>query len=219
MAEREKFGSRLGFILVSAGCAIGIGNVWKFPYICGMYGGAAFILMYLVFLVVLGLPIMVCEFTVGRGSRRGMGKAFEQLEPKGSRWHSLKWISILGCYLLMMFYTMVGGWMLYYAYKMATGQLSGLSKDKISGAYDQMLQSPGTMAFWMMVAIVVSLIVCAMGVQNGVERITKVMMLGLLFIMMVLALRSVTLTGGALALVWPSAASRFSTSVWVAMPA
>ena len=108
MAEREKFGSRLGFILVSAGCAIGIGNVWKFPYICGMYGGAAFILMYLVFLVVLGLPIMVCEFTVGRGSRRGMGKAFEQLEPKGSRWHSLKWISILGCYLLMMFYTMVG---------------------------------------------------------------------------------------------------------------
>ena len=121
MAEREKFGSRLGFILVSAGCAIGIGNVWKFPYICGMYGGAAFILMYLVFLVVLGLPIMVCEFTVGRGSRRGMGKAFEQLEPKGSRWHSLKWISILGCYLLMMFYTMVGGWMLYYAYLEAFG--------------------------------------------------------------------------------------------------
>lgn len=148
MAEREKFGSRLGFILVSAGCAIGIGNVWKFPYICGMYGGAAFILMYLVFLVVLGLPIMVCEFTVGRGSRRGMGKAFEQLEPKGSRWHSLKWISILGCYLLMMFYTMVGGWMLYYAYLEAFGKLSGLDSGGITQFFTNMLSQPGTLTIW-----------------------------------------------------------------------
>lgn len=112
MKEREKFGSRLGFILVSAGCAIGIGNVWKFPYITGIYGGAAFILMYLVFLVALGLPIMVCEFTVGRGSRMGMGKALDTLEPKGTKWHHMKWISIFGSFLLMMFYTMVGGWML-----------------------------------------------------------------------------------------------------------
>ena len=121
MKEREKFGSRLGFILVSAGCAIGIGNVWKFPYITGIYGGAAFILMYLVFLVALGLPIMVCEFTVGRGSRMGMGKALDTLEPKGTKWHRMKWISILGSFLLMMFYTMVGGWMLKYAFMEATG--------------------------------------------------------------------------------------------------
>ena len=139
MATREKFSSRLGFILVSAGCAIGIGNVWKFPYITGMYGGAGFILMYLAFLVVLGLPIMVCAFTVGRGSTMGMVKAFEKLEPQGTKWHHLKWISILGSYLLMMFYTMVGGWMLYYAYIEATGKLAGLSSDAVSGAFSNML--------------------------------------------------------------------------------
>ena len=115
MKERETFGSRLGFLLVSAGCAIGIGNVWKFPYICGQYGGAAFIVIYLIFLAVLGLPILICEFAVGRASRKGMAAAFEILQPKGTKWHRLKWISILGCYLLMMFYTMVAGWMLYYA--------------------------------------------------------------------------------------------------------
>ena len=168
MKEREKFGTRLGFILVSAGCAVGLGNVWKFPYICGENGGAAFIIIYLFFLLLLGFPIIMCEFAVGRASGVGTGMCFDKLEPKGGRWHRFKWGAIGGSYILMMFYTMVGGWMLYYAYKMATGQLSGLSKDKISGAYDQMLQSPGTMAFWMMVAIVVSLIVCAMGVQNGV---------------------------------------------------
>ena len=128
MKEREKFGSRLGFILVSAGCAIGIGNVWKFPYITGIYGGAAFILMYLVFLVALGLPIMVCEFTVGRGSRMGMGKALDTLEPKGTKWHRMKWISILGSFLLMMFYTMVGGWMLKYAFMEATGTFIGFGR-------------------------------------------------------------------------------------------
>ena len=195
MKEREKFGTRLGFILVSAGCAVGLGNVWKFPYICGENGGAAFIIIYLFFLLLLGFPIIMCEFAVGRASGVGTGMCFDKLEPKGGRWHRFKWGAIGGSYILMMFYTMVGGWMLYYAYKMATGQLSGLSKDKISGAYDQMLQSPGTMAFWMMVAIVVSLIVCAMGVQNGVERITKVMMLALFLLIVVLAVNSVRLDG------------------------
>lgn len=193
MAEREKFGSRLGFILVSAGCAIGIGNVWKFPYITGLYGGAAFILMYLVFLVVLGLPILVCEFSVGRGSRKGVGAAFEQLEPKGSKWHRMKWISILGSYLLMMFYTMVGGWMLYYAYREASGAFVGLDSAAVTGAFNTMLASPGTMMGWTVVAIAVSFGVCALGVQKGVEKITKVMMLALLGLMIVLAANSLFL--------------------------
>ena len=193
MASREKFSSRLGFILVSAGCAIGIGNVWKFPYITGMYGGAAFILMYLAFLVVLGLPIMVCEFTVGRGSQMGMGRAFEKLEPKGTKWHHLKWISILGSFLLMMFYTMVGGWMLNYAYMEATGKLSGLNGDEVANAFSNMLSSPQTMALWAVVAIVISFGACVFGVQKGVEKVTKVMMLLLLVLMMALAVNSVFL--------------------------
>ena len=135
MEKREHFASRLGFILVSAGCAVGIGNVWKFPYICGMYGGAAFIVMYLLFLIILGFPILVAEFAVGRGSQLGMGKAFEKLEPKGTKWHKLKWISIIGCYILMSFYTMVGGWMLYYAYLELTGKLSGLDVDGVANAF------------------------------------------------------------------------------------
>lgn len=147
MEKREAFASRLGFILVSAGCAIGIGNVWKFPYICGMYGGAAFIVMYLIFLVLLGFPILVSEFAVGRGSRFGMGRAFEKLEPKGTKWHNLKWISIVGCFLLMSFYTMVGGWMLYYAYLEISGRLSGLSVEQVGGVFTEMLRQPLTMGF------------------------------------------------------------------------
>ena len=139
MEKREHFASRLGFILVSAGCAVGIGNVWKFPYICGMYGGAAFIVMYLLFLIILGFPILVAEFAVGRGSQLGMGKAFEKLEPKGTKWHKLKWISIIGCYILMSFYTMVGGWMLYYAYLELTGKLSGLDVNGVGNAFSTML--------------------------------------------------------------------------------
>lgn len=197
MATREKFGSRLGFILVSAGCAIGIGNVWKFPYITGMYGGAAFILMYLVFLVILGLPIMVCEFTVGRGSQLGMGKAFDKLEPKETKWHRLKWISILGSFLLMMFYTMVGGWMLYYAFLEATGKLSGLDSAAVSQVFQNMLSSPQTMALWAVIAIVFSFGSCTFGLQKGVEKITKVMMLLLLVLMVALAVNSVFLPNAA----------------------
>ncbi len=193
MAGREKFASRLGFILVSAGCAVGIGNVWKFPYICGMYGGAAFIVMYLAFLLILGLPILVCEFTVGRGSQLGMGKAFEKLEPKGTKWHSLKWISILGSFLLMMFYTMVGGWMLYYAYLELTGKMSGLDADGVANVFSTMLSQPVTMGGWALVAIVISFGICALGVKNGVEKVTKVMMAFLFVLIIVLAVHSVFL--------------------------
>ena len=196
MKEREKFGSRLGFILVSAGCAIGIGNVWKFPYITGIYGGAAFILMYLVFLVALGLPIMVCEFTVGRGSRMGMGKALDTLEPKGTKWHHMKWISIFGSFLLMMFYTTIAGWMILYFVKMATGQFDGLNSDQVGEAFSNMLGQPILMTVFMAIAVLLCFGICAKGLQKGVERITKVMMVCLLSLMVVLAVRSVLLPGG-----------------------
>lgn len=195
MKERETFGSRLGFILVSAGCAIGLGNVWKFPYICGQYGGAAFILIYLGFLVILGLPILICEFAVGRGSGKGMGRAFEQLEPKGTSWHHLKWISVFGCYLLMMFYAMVGGWMLYYAYKMASGQMVGLDAEGITATFNNMLGSAPLLTGWTIVTVVVSFLVCSMGLQKGVEKITKVMMSLLIVLIVVLALHSLVLEG------------------------
>ena len=182
MKEREKFGSRLGFILVSAGCAVGLGNVWKFPYICGEYGGAAFILIYLVFLVILGLPILLCEFAVGRASQKSMAQAYQKLEQKGSRFHHMKWLSIVGFYMLMMFYTMVAGWILYYAYRSLTGQLHGLDSSAIQNAFDTMQSSPQTMMFWNVLAILVSFFVCALGLQNGIEKITKVMMSVLIII-------------------------------------
>ena len=195
MQQRETFGSRLGFILVSAGCAVGLGNVWKFPYICGQYGGAAFIVIYLVFLAILGLPILICEFAVGRGSGSGMGKAFERLEAKGTSWHHLKWISMLGSHLLMVFYTMVGGWMLCYAYKMITGQLSGQSTGQVAETFDNMLASAPQMTGWMVVTVLLSFAVCAMGLEKGIEKITKVMMSVLIVLMVVLAIHSLVLPG------------------------
>lgn len=195
MKERETFGSRLGFILVSAGCAIGLGNVWKFPYICGQYGGAAFIIIYLIFLAILGLPILICEFAVGRGSAKGMGKAFETLEPAGSRWHHLKWLCILGSYLLMMFYTMVGGWMLLYAWKMGSGQLSGQTSTEVAGTFSDMLGSAPQMTGWMIVTVLLAFGVCAMGLEKGVEKITKVIMSILIVLMVVLAVNSLMLPG------------------------
>lgn len=190
MEKREKFTSRLGFILVSAGCAVGIGNVWKFPYICGQYGGAAFILIYLMFLLILGLPILVCEFSIGRSSKFGMGKAFEMLEPKGSKWHNLKWISILGSFLLMMFYTMVGGWMMYYAYLEATGKMVGFNSEGVANVFSNMLSNPQVMTLWAVIAIIISFGICALGVKNGVEKITKVMMSCLVVLIVVLAIHS-----------------------------
>ena len=193
MKEREQFGSRIGFILVSAGCAIGLGNVWKFPYICGMYGGAAFIVMYLIFLALLGLPILICEFSVGRASRKGMGKAFDVLEQKGTKWHRLKWMSIIGSYLLMMFYTMVGGWMIYYAFLELSGKLSGLNSSEITATFNGLLSQPEIMFIFTFIAIILSFGVCALGLENGVERITKVMMSLLLGLIVILAVHSFVL--------------------------
>ncbi|MCI8586347.1 MAG: sodium-dependent transporter [Lachnospiraceae bacterium] len=193
--KREKFGSRLGFILVSAGCAIGIGNVWKFPYICGAYGGAAFILIYLAFLLILGIPVLVCEFAIGRGSRKSVAGSFEELEPGGTRWHRLKYIGIFGCYLLMMFYTMVGGWMMYYCYRSLRGEFTGASTEQITESFGRMLQNLPIMTFWTIVICILGFGVCMLGLKSGVERITKWMMAALLLIMLVLAGHSVFLEG------------------------
>lgn len=195
MEKRENFASRLGFLLISAGCAIGIGNVWRFPYITGLYGGATFVLIYLFFLLVLGLPIMVMEFSVGRASRKSAALSFNVLEPKGTKWHVYRYFGMLGNYVLMMFYTTVAGWMLYYFYKMATGGFVGLDTDGVSNMFGNMLSQPGTMTFWMIIAVLIGMGVCGMGLQNGVEKITKTMMTCLLFIMIILVVRSVTLPG------------------------
>ncbi len=195
MAEREKFGSRLGFILVSAGCAVGLGNVWKFPYMAGQFGGAAFILIYLIFLVILGLPIMVCEFSVGRASQKSVASSFRVLEPAGSRFHNFGYFGMVGNYVLMMFYTMVAGWMMYYCYRMLSGEFVGASPDEVANGFNNMLVNPATMTLWMVIAVLLSFGICSIGLRNGVERITKIMMLCLLGIMIVLVARVVTLEG------------------------
>lgn len=195
MKEREKFGSRLGFILVSAGCAIGLGNVWKFPYMTGKYGGAAFILIYLVFLVVLGLPILVCEFAVGRASRQSTARAFHTLEPGESNFHNYSYMGMIGNYMLMMFYTMVAGWMMYYCYATASGKLQGASSDQVTEFFGTLQTSWGTMTFWMIASVLLAFGICSLGLQKGVERITKVMMLCLLALIIVLAVHSVRLDG------------------------
>lgn len=193
--EREKFASRLGFILISAGCAIGLGNVWRFPYITGKYGGAAFVLVYLLFLLLFGLPIMVMEFAVGRASQRSAARSFHLLEPAGTKWHWYSLGAIAGNYLLMMFYTTVGGWMIAYFFKMLSGEFKGLSPEQVGGVFNDMLARPGYQVFWMLVTVVLGFGVCSMGLQKGVERITKVMMACLYVIMLILCVRSVTLPG------------------------
>ncbi len=193
--QREKFSSRLGFILISAGCAIGLGNVWRFPYITGKYGGAAFVLMYLLFLIILGLPIMVMEFSVGRASQKSAALSFNVLEPKGTKWHLYRYGAMAGNYLLMMFYTTVGGWMLMYVFKMFFGEFSGLDSAGVTGVFTGMLEQPGPMVGWMLVVTLLGFSVCSLGLQKGVERVTKVMMVCLLALMLILAVRSVTLDG------------------------
>ena len=192
MQQREKFASRLGFILISAGCAIGLGNVWRFPYITGKYGGAAFVILYVLFLVILGLPVMVMEFAVGRASQKSCAKSFEILEPKGSKWHWYSWLGFGGCYLLMMFYTTVGGWMISYIIKSAQGAFDTTAPDVV---FANMLANPVEQVGWMLVTVVLGFLVCSLGLQKGVERITKVMMSCLFLIMIVLCIRSVTLDG------------------------
>ena len=193
MKEREKLSSRLGFILISAGCAVGLGNVWRFPFITGQYGGGAFVLIYLFFLILLGLPIMVMEFSVGRASRKSVSHSFDVLEPKGTRWHGFKAMAVSGNYILMMFYTVVGGWMMNYVVKMGSGSLTGLEAADVSGVFDAMLKSPAQQIGFMVLAVLLGFLVCRLGLKNGVERVSKVMMSCLFLIMIVLCVRSLTL--------------------------
>lgn len=192
---REKFSSRMGFILISAGCAIGLGNVWRFPYIVGQYGGAAFVLIYAVFLLLLGLPIIVMEFAVGRASQKSAALSFDVLEPKGSKWHIEKWFAMAGNYILMMFYTTVAGWLFLYFIKMAAGDFTGLDADGVAGEFNAMLANPSLMVGFMILCVVFCFSICAMGLQGGVEKITKLMMVSLLVLMVVLAVNSVRMEG------------------------
>lgn len=193
MEKREKFSSRLGFILISAGCAIGLGNVWRFPYITGQYGGGLFVLIYLFFLISMGLPVVVMEFAMGRASQKSVGKSYEALEPKGTKWHWHKYFAIAGNYLLMMFYTTVAGWMLAYFYKMVKGDFVGANATQIGQVFGDLTTNRNEMIIWMLAVSVIGLIVCSFGLEKGVEKITKPMMLCLFGIMMVLVVRSLTL--------------------------
>ena len=195
MKERERLGSRLGFILISAGCAIGIGNVWKFPYMAGQGGGGAFVLFYLLFLLILGLPIMTMEFAVGRASQKSPVKAYYALEKPGQKWHIHGYITLIGCYLLMMFYTTVAGWMLHYFYLTATGKFTGVDSDAVASQFNTMLSQPQVMGFWMVIIVIAGILVCSIGLQNGLEKVTKVMMISLLFIMVILAINSFFMDG------------------------
>lgn len=186
----------MGFILLSAGCAIGIGNVWRFPYIAGLYGGGVFVLFYLLFLVAMGIPVMTMEFAVGRASRKSIIKSFTELENKGQKWHLHGYLGMAGNYLLMMFYTTVAGWMLYYFYQMLTGRFTGKDSEQVAGMFQEMLESPGVLTTVMAIVVVAGILICSFGLQKGVERITKVMMSLLLVIIIVLAVHSLTLDGG-----------------------
>jgi len=195
--KRETFGSRLGFILVSAGCAIGIGNVWKFPYVAGENGGGVFVLFYLLFLFCMGVPVLTMELAVGRASRKSAVLAYQELEPQGSKWHIHGWFCILGCYLLMMYYTTVAGWMVSYFVKFLTGEfVSGMTTAGVSDVFGNMLKNPVEMTIFMALVVVLGFFVCSKGLQNGLEKITKVMMLALLGLIVILAVHSITLPGG-----------------------
>ena len=195
--EREKLGSRLGFILLSAGCAIGIGNVWRFPYITGQYGGGMFVLLYLFFLVAMGVPVMTMEFAVGRASRKSVVRSFTELEKPGQKWHLNGYLGMAGNYLLMMFYTTVAGWMLYYFYQMLLGRFAGKDTEQVAGMFQSMLDSPWVLAVVMVMVVLAGILFCSLGLQKGVERVTKIMMVLLLFIIVILAVRGMTLEGAA----------------------
>ena len=197
MKERERFSSRLGFILISAGCASGLGNGWRFPYIAGQYGGAAFGVVYLFFLIVLGLPVLTMEFSVGRASRKSVASSFRILEPKGTKWHIFSYFAMAGNYLLMMFYTTGGGWMLAYFFKMAGGAFENASPGQIEEIFNALTARPLVMTVWLALVIALSFGICSFGLQKGVERVTKGMMSCLLLIMLALVLRAVTLPAAA----------------------
>ena len=193
--ERERLGSRLGFILLSAGCAIGVGNVWKFPYMTGQYGGGAFVVIYLLCLILLGVPVMTMEFALGRASQKSPVKLYGKLEPKGSKWHIHGYFAMIANYILMFFYTIVTGWMLRYFVDMATGKFSGASVEEVGNMFGAMMSQPVSLIVYMGIVVVLGILVCSMGVQKGVEKITKVMMMALLVIMVILAFNSAFLPG------------------------
>ena len=195
LKQRETFQSRLGFLLLSAGCAIGIGNVWRFPYVVGANGGGIFVLIYLLFLAIMGVPVLSMEFAVGRASRKSPVKAYQELEKPGSKWHIHGYLSMVGNYLLMMFYTTVCGWMLHYFYLTASGRFIGANTEQVSAAFGEMLSKPGVMAGCMIAVVVVGFAINSFGLQGGLERVTKVMMIALLALMVVLAINSIRTPG------------------------
>ncbi len=193
--QRESFQSRLGFILVSAGCAIGIGNVWKFPYVAGENGGGVFVLFYLLFLAVMGMPVLTMELAVGRASRQSAVRGYQALEKKGSKWHIHGWFCMIGCYLLMMYYTTVAGWMLDYCVKFISGSFHGVSSDSVDNIFNQMLSNPVEMTIFMGITVFSGFLVCSGGLKNGLERVNKGMMICLLGLILLLAVHSLTLSG------------------------
>ena len=196
--ERENFKSKLGFILVSAGCAIGIGNVWRFPYVTGQNGGGIFVLLYLLFLVIMGIPVLTMELAIGRASKKSAVLAYKKLEKPKSKWHIHGWFCILGCYLLMMYYTPVSGWMLSYFFKFATGTFeSGMTAEQVGYVFSNLMSNPVEMIIWMAVMAIAGFFVCSKGIQNGIEKVSKVMMILLLALIIILAINSLTLSGAA----------------------
>ena len=193
--ERERLGSRLGFILLSAGCAIGVGNVWKFPYMAGQYGGGAFVLIYLFFLVILGLPMLTIEFSLGRASQKSPVRLYQQLETKGSKWHLHGYACMIGNYLLMMFYTTVAGWMVQYFVNTARGKFTGMDPEQVGEAFGAVCSNPTTMMIYTSLVVIIGFFVCSFSLQKGLERVTKYMMLALLAIMVLLAVHSFTMNG------------------------
>lgn len=215
--EREHFSSRIGFILTAAGCSIGLGNVWRFPYIAGAYGGASFVLIYLFFLIVLGLPIVIMEFAVGRASQKSVALSFNILEPKGSKWHWYKYAAISGNYLLMMFYTTISGWILYYFVEMTKGNFKGLQPPEVVQVFSSLLADPLTMTIYMTIIVVSAFSICSFGLQRGVERVTKIMMTLFFILLLVLAFKSVTLPNAELGLryyLYPNFQSLIDKGIW-----
>ncbi len=197
MSNRESFKSRIGFILVSAGCAIGIGNVWKFPYLAGQNGGGFFVLFYLIFLIIMGVPVLTMELATGRASRQSAVKAYEALEPKGSKWHIHGWFAIAGSYILMMYYTTVAGWMLSYFFKFAFGTFEGITSEAADAVFTTMLSHPEEMSLCMAVNVLAGFMICSFGLQKGLEKVTTVMMTLLLALIVILAIHSILLPGAA----------------------
>ena len=216
--KRENFQSRLGFLLVSAGCAIGIGNVWRFPYVAGQNGGGIFVLLYLVFLLMMGVPVLTMELAVGRASRKSAVLAYKALEKPGSKWHIHGWFCMIGCYVLMMYYTTVSGWMLSYFFKFATGKFtSGMDKESVGNVFQSLLSSPKEMGLWMAVTVVLDFLVCSQGLQKGVEKISKYMMSALLLLIVILAVHCMLLPGAGEGIKFyliPDAAQVAKVGIW-----